>query len=370
MTFTLPAYTPPDLSRLEFSECQVCTFMEVTKDGVAPAHFHATSIFPEYYQVEKDDWRLPEQARMDCCAVLREDGRIEIVEPRNLRKGDQVAIGRLENGEEGIYVHSDPFGAPAEKGSEKFAFRTLQTRESAFSVDYDRLYDLLDHEREHGHIVWVLGPAVVFDHDAREAFTRLIERGYVNSLLAGNALATHDIEGSFFTTALGQNLYTKDPAKLGHYNHLDAINRVRGVGSISKCVETGLIKDGVMKALTDNNIPYVLAGSIRDDGPLPEVITDSGRAADAMRGEVRKATTVIALATQLHTIATGNMTPSYTVRDGVPRPVYFYTVDMSEFAANKLANRGSLSARSILTNVQDFVVTTERGLRNKGTDCA
>jgi len=108
----------------------------------------------------------------------------------------------------------------------------------------------------------------------------------------------------------------------------------------------------------------VFAGSIRDDGPLPEVIADVYAAQDAMRALARRATTVVCLATQLHTIATGNMTPSYRVLpDGSLRPVYFYSVDMSEFAAQKLINRGSLSTRAILTNVQDFVVTLERGLR-------
>ena len=121
-----------------------------------------------------------------------------------------------------------------------------------------------------------------------------------------------------------------------------------------------------MRALIRKRISFVLAGSIRDDGPLPEVIGDAYRAQDSMRALARRATTVIALATQLHAIATGNMVPSYkVVEGGQVRPVYFYTVDMSEFAVNKLANRGSLFARSVLTNVQDFVVTVERGLRKR-----
>jgi hypothetical protein len=128
-----------------------------------------------------------------------------------------------------------------------------------------------------------------------------------------------------------------------------------------------MIQDGIMRAIISRNVPFVLAGSIRDDGPLPEVIGDAYRAQDDMRRFSQEATTVIALATQLHAIATGNMVPSYTVRDERVRPVYFYVVDMSEFAASKLTNRGSLTARSIITNVQDFVVTAQRGLmaRNK-----
>jgi hypothetical protein len=215
-------------------------------------------------------------------------------------------------------------------------------------------------------VAWVLGPAVVFDHDAREAFSQLIENGYVDALLAGNALATHDVEGSLYGTALGQELYHKSSVHLGHYRHLDALNRIRGVGSMEEAIEQGIIHDGVMRAALLKKIPYVLAGSIRDDGPLPEVVADAYRAQDEMRSIAKQVTTVIALATQLHTIAVGNMVPSYHVsEDTRVRPVYFYTVDMSEFAVNKLANRGSLTARSILTNVQDFVVTVERGLRRR-----
>jgi hypothetical protein len=123
---------------------------------------------------------------------------------------------------------------------------------------------------------------------------------------------------------------------------------------------------GVMHALTQQQIPYVLAGSIRDDGPLPEVVTDALKAQDAMRALTKRATTVIAVATQLHSIAAGNMIPMYQVLpDGQVRPVYFYMVDMSEFTTNKLANRGSLSARPILTNAQDFLVILERGLSRR-----
>jgi hypothetical protein len=212
----------------------------------------------------------------------------------------------------------------------------------------------------------VSGPAVVFDRDARDAFVWLIEKGYVHGLLAGNALAVHDVEGALFNTALGQDIYTKRTAPLGHYKHLDAINRIRDAGSIRNGIEEGIIGEGVMHALIRHNIPFVLAGSIRDDGPLPEVIADVYEAQDRMRAIIKQATTIIALATQLHAIATGNMTPSYKVmKDGKVRPVYFYSVDMSEFAVTKLANRGSLTARSILTNVQDFMVNVRRGLAGR-----
>jgi hypothetical protein len=362
MTFHLPEYRLPDFSASPFVDAPVVDFRPCPADGVAPEDYHGTSVYPEYYQVEPGDWRLAGESRMDCVVVRRPDGALAVTEFRNLREGDAVACGRGENAEEGIYVHTEAFVFP-DRVAEKFAFRSQLTRETAFSIDYDELYDVLEYERENGFVVWVLGPAVVFDHDARNAFAWLVTGGYVDGLLAGNALATHDLEAAFFGTALGQQIYEKRSVAMGHYKHLDALNRVRGLGGLETAIREGHILDGVMRAIVERGVPYVLAGSIRDDGPLPEVVADVYLAQDRMRNLIRRATTVIALATQLHAIAAGNMTPSYHVLpDGGVRPVFFYSVDMSEFAINKLANRGSLTARSILTNVQDFVVNVARGL--------
>jgi hypothetical protein len=302
---------------------------------------------------------------MDCVVVRRDDGSLDAREFRRLRAGDSVAVGRTEDGQEGILVHTDGFPS-SETTSDKFAFRSRVTRETAFSIDYDHLYELLDHERRHGFILWVAGPAVTFDRDARDAFASLIRHGFVQGLLAGNALATHDLEGALFGTALGQELYSKRPVPLGHYRHLDTLNQLRRSGSIEAAVRSGQVDNGIFHALVRQGIPCLLAGSIRDDGPLPGVVADAYTAQDRMRELASRATTVIALATQLHTIATGNMTPCYHVLpSGIVRPVYFYVVDMSEFAVDKLANRGSLTARTVLTNAQDFIVTLERGLARR-----
>ena len=191
----------------------------------------------------------------------------------------------------------------------------------------------------------------------------MVENGYVHGLMAGNALATHDLEGALLHTALGQDIYTQRPQPNGHYNHLDTINRVRYWGSIERFIEEEGVHDGIMNALVRNGVPYVLAGSIRDDGPLPGVYGNAYEAQDAMRDHIRSATTVICMATMLHTIATGNMTPSYRVlADGTIRPVYFYCVDIAEFAVNKLVDRGSLASRGIVTNVQDFIANIAKGL--------
>ncbi len=363
MSFILPTYQHPDFSTRALSGAPIVKLVRAEKDGVAPDDYHATSIYPEYFHISKGQWILPRESRMDCVVVIEDNGSLAVKEFRNIKARDQVVCGRHENGEDGIFVHTQAFDF-MDATSEKFAFRSRITRETSFSIDYDELYDLLEFERDQGFIVWVLGPAVVFDRDARNAFAELVIKGYVHALLAGNALAAHDIEAALFSTGLGQDIYSKRTLPLGHYHHLDAINTIRRLGSLKQAIDEGIVKDGVMRSVIAKGVPFVLASSIRDDGPLPEVVSDAYAAQDRMRAITRRATTIIAMATQLHAIATGNMAPSYRVEpDGKVRPVYFYTVDMSEFAVNKLANRGSLTARSILTNVQDFVVTVERGLR-------
>jgi hypothetical protein len=193
--------------------------------------------------------------------------------------------------------------------------------------------------------------------------SKLVEAGYVHAILAGNALATHDLEAAYMGTALGQDIYTHISQPNGHYNHLETINRVRHHGSVANFIREEKIDNGIIYSCEKHGVPYVLGGSIRDDGPLPPVYADVYAAQDAMRNQLRNATTVICMATMLHTIATGNMTPSYRMMpDGTIRQVYFYCVDVSEFAVNKLADRGSLSARGIVTNVQDFVVLLQKGL--------
>lgn len=360
MSFALRRYHAPDFTTKELLDAPDARFAPAPRDRTAPENYHALSIFPEYFKV-KGEWLLAEESRMDCVAVL-ENGRLAVKEMRRLKAGELVAVGRTEHGEEGILMHPNGFWAD-EKTPDPFAFRKGRSRETAFSRDYDELYELLNHEREHGKVVWVIGPAFTFDHDARKAFALLVENGYVDALLAGNALATHDLEAAYLKTALGQNIYTQESQPLGHYNHLDTINRVWHHGGISEFIEKENIRDGIIYECEKHGVPYVLASSIRDDGPLPSVIADAYEAQDKMRSEISTATTVIGMASMLHTIATGNMTPAYRVTaDGTVRELYFYCVDIAEFAVNKLTDRGSLCARGIVTNVQDFVVTLAKGL--------
>ena len=359
MPFQLRPYFPPVFSTPALENAPDAVFRPAPRDGVAPENFHAMSIFPEYFKIA-GQWHLARESRMDCVAVW-DRGRIDVREFRRLRQGDLVAVGRTEQGEEGILVHPDGF-RERRVARDVFAFRQGRSRETAYSMDYDSIYELLRHEKEHGRILWVMGPACAFDHDARAAFAALVRGGYVHGLLAGNALATHDLEASYLGTALGQDIYTQKSMPNGHYNHIDTLNAIRLCGSTAAFVEAGKAKDGIIYECVRNHIPYVLVGSVRDDGPLPEVYGNVYEGQDAMRTLVREATTVICMASTLHTVATGNMTPSYRVVDGVVRPVYFYSVDVSEFAVNKLRDRGSLSVRTIVTNVQDFVVNVCKGV--------
>ncbi|MDP4109796.1 MAG: hypothetical protein Q8878_07210 [Bacillota bacterium] len=361
MSFCLPQYREPDFSQQMFKNAPDVKTAEVKTDGVAPEYYHGTSVYPEYFKIN-GVWKLAEDSRMDSTVTLRDGGELEVLEMRGLRRGDRVILGRSEKCEEGIYLHLNGFEKEQEEADDKFRFRITRSRETAFSRDYDYLYELLKYEKQHGSILWVMGPAFTFDADARAAMHSLIENGYVQGVLAGNALATHDLEAALLHTALGQDIYTQQSFPNGHYNHLDVINLVRRSGSIPRFIDEHEIKDGIMYGLVKNNVPYVLTGSIRDDGPLPEVIGDVYEGQDAMRALVRNATTVICLATQLHSIATGNMTPSFRKVNGVIRPLYFYSVDISEFVANKLRDRGSMCAVTMVTNVQDFIKHVAAGV--------
>ena len=360
MSFQIPAYVTPNFSDEALRAAPDAVLTPAPADFVAPEEYHATSIYPEYFKID-GHWMLAEQSRMDCVVIY--DGEDLLVkEFRNIKRGDKVVVGRTEDGSEGILVHPCGFSDSVDT-HESFAFRQSRSCETAFSIDYDLLYELLRHDREHGHIVWVLGPACSFDADSRRAFTTLVERGYVSALLAGNALATHDLEGSYLNTALGQDIYTQKGYPNGHYNHLDTINRARLHGSIERFIEAEGIDNGIIHACVQKSVPIILTGSIRDDGPLPGVLYDAYEGQEAMRAQLSRATTVIAMATALHTIAAGNITPTFRVLpDGIVRPVYFYIVDISEFTANKLADRGSLSAKSIITNAQDFIVHLGKAL--------
>lgn len=362
MSFKMPEYIKPDFTEERFINAPDCTLVPAPHSKAAPKGFHATSIYPEYFKIN-GKWHLAEDTRMDAVPIW-DGGKIRVVEFRNIHQGDMVVVGRTEDASEGIYVHADCWTREEEEVKNTFAFRQARSRETSFTRDYKELVELLKYEKENnGYVVWVLGPACSFDVEARRIMGELIAQGYCQVVLAGNALATHDLEGGYLGTALGCDIESQRLHFNGHYNHLDTINAINTAGSIPKFIEEEGINSGIIYNCVKHDVPFVLNGSIRDDGPLPEVYEHAYVGQDTIRSHVRKATVVIGMATMLHTIATGNMTPTYRVlKDGTIRPVYFYMVDASEFVANKLSDRGSLSAKGIVTNVQDFMRNLASGL--------
>ncbi|WXR61055.1 hypothetical protein WG909_12245 [Peptostreptococcaceae bacterium AGR-M142] len=356
MSFVLPKFTPPDFNLEKYKNAKEIKTKEVTKEGVSPSGFYLTSHMPTYYY-SGGKWILPEHNSQNCVAVYS-NSTIIIKELNDLKIGDKVVIGKKTDGSEGILVYKEGF-------DESIISEPFTSVETSFTKDYEFLAELMRHEKENnGHIVWVLGPSVVFDYDTRIGLSQLAENGYVQSLLAGNAMATHDLEGGFLDTALGQNIYTQESVPMGHYNHLDLLNEVRKSGSTSKFIEEGNIKDGFIKTLNKLDIPYVLAGSIRDDGPLPEVYSNVPDALNAMKEQTDKATLIIGLATMLHSVSTAELASSYRIKeDGSVVPVFMYTIDVTENVVNKVsAARENIAVKNIVTNVQDFVVNVQKAL--------
>jgi lysine-ketoglutarate reductase/saccharopine dehydrogenase-like protein (TIGR00300 family) len=196
-----------------------------------------------------------------------------------------------------------------------------------------------------GRIVVVAGPAVVHTGAGRY-LSRLIELGYVHVLFAGNALAVHDVEAALFGTALGINVESGEPSEHGHEHHMRAINRVRAAGGLKQMVVSGQLKSGVMKSAIDHGIDIVLAGSVRDDGPLPDVITDMVVAQTRMRESLKGVRMALMLSTMLHSIATGNM---------LPAGVRTVCVDINPAVVTKLADRGTWQSIGLVTDVESFL---------------
>jgi len=345
------SYRAPDFSRPPFAGAPEARFGALPADGVLPEGFFSTSNLPTYFKVA-GQWHLPARPRMDCVVVRRAHG-LEVIEPRRLKRGEPIAMGEAEDGSEGIYVHAEGFLGGAHSANEFRFMSTEVSRERP--VNYEELAARLGEEKARGgYLVWVAGPALVHSR-ARKDFEWFIRNGYVQAVLAGNAVAVHDIEAAIYGTTLGMT-NTGQPTEGGHGLHMRAINRVRALGSIEKAVETGLIRSGIMHALVTSRVPFVLAGSIRDDGPLPGVHSHSLEAQDAMREHTVRATGAILVASALHAIAVGNMLPAYhTNYDGLPTPLMTICVDQTEFVVNKLKDRGTHQAYGVVTNAQDFM---------------
>ena len=345
------AIPPPDFAEERFRTAPDAVFAPMPEDGVLPEGFFATTNLPTYVRVE-GEWIRPRDPRMDCVVTRADDGGLVVREARLLARGTTVAMGESEDGSAGIFVNTDGFFGGGHSGNEFQFMSTEVSRERP--VDYDRLAAVLCEERQAGgFIIWVAGPALVHSR-ARDNLVWFIEQGFVSALLAGNALGVHDLESAIHGTTLGMTA-DGQPTEQGHGLHMRTINTIRAAGSIEAAVEAGTVTSGIMHALVKAGVPYVLAGSIRDDGPLPGVISNAIDAQDAMRGYTKKATAAVFLATALHAIAVGNMLPAYVEVGDLVRTLPTICVDNEEFVVNKLRDRGTHQAFGVVTNAQDFM---------------
>jgi lysine-ketoglutarate reductase/saccharopine dehydrogenase-like protein (TIGR00300 family) len=347
-------YRPPDFNAPELRNAPDARFEPAPEDGVLPEHFFSTTNLPTYVKVQ-GEWQLPHAPRMDSAIVLEPNGALRVLEGRYVQRGQRVAVGYAEDGREGILVDSEGL-LPADSATGEADFQFMRSEVSREKpVDYATMARLLHAEKERGgHIVWVLGPAVLHAR-GRDVIAWFIQRGYAHAVLGGNAVGVHDIEQALMGTTLGMDR-TGRPVPGGHAFHMRAINKIAAAGSIEAAVEQGILTEGIMFSCVKYNVPFVLAGSIRDDGPLPDTIADMTKAQEMMRVHAQKATMAIMVATALHSIGFGNMLPAYvTEKDGSLRPLTTIAVDSSEFVVSKLKDRGTHQAFGVITNAQDFL---------------
>lgn len=346
-------YIAPDFTDPRLASAPAARTVRVERDGVLPNGFFATTNLPSYVKGEGGAWTMPREPRMDGVLVRGTDGAWWVREGRRVKEGDEVVVGRAEDGSEGVLVHAHGFDGPAAAHGEFHFMSSQVSREKP--IDYREIARMLvEEKRRGGYVLWVTGPALVHSR-ARDNMVWFIRNGYVQALLAGNAVAVHDIEADIVGTTLGMTS-GGDATEGGHSAHMRAINTVRRAGSITKAVRDGIINDGIMHACVVEEVPFVLAGSLRDDGPLPDVITDMVVAQDATRAHTIKATMAVMIATALHSIAVGNMLPAYyedAERGIVELPTI--CVDASEFLVSKLKDRGTHQAVGVVTNAQDFM---------------
>ncbi|MEK6962683.1 MAG: TIGR00300 family protein [Thermoproteota archaeon] len=308
-----------------------------TKDMVMPEDFYSTT--NNHTQIfSKGRWINVDNMMMDKCIVVRSN-KAECVPIRNVRKGDKIVVG-----EEGIRIL--PPARPRE-GMNVFQFMGSSSSSERPTQHIARKVaeDIYKTRKQGGKIILVGGPAIVHT-GAADAVAQLIHLGYINVLLAGNALAVHDIEYSTLGTSLGMNVHDGTLAIRGHRNHMQAINSVFKAGSIENMVKSRKLTKGIMYECVKNKVPFVLAGSLRDDGPLPDVITDVSIAQQKYKEALKGASMVIMVSTMLHSIATGNM---------LPADVKVIVVDINQPTVTKLMDRGTWQALGIVSDVGAFI---------------
>ena len=285
-------------------------------------------------------WINVQEMMMDKCIVVDTERKAAVCKMiRDIKKGDMMVVG-----EQGVRII--PQERPRE-GVDIFQFMssTSSSERPTQQIARKVANDLYNIKKDGGKIVVVCGPVLIHS-GAAEAFAKLIRMGYVNGLLAGNALAVHDIENALMGTSLGMHVIDGTLAIRGHRNHMQAINEVFKAGSIKAMVEKGILKKGVMYECITNDISYVLAGSVRDDGPIPDVLTDVVEAQREYKKVIKGTKMVLMLSTMLHSIAVGNM---------LPAAVKVIAVDISQPVVTKLLDRGTSQAVGIVTDVGAFL---------------
>src|SRR5574338_1587843 len=324
---------------------QEISLKQAQKDMVMPDDFYSTTNnHTEIYY--KGKWIKVENMMMDKCIVIK-SGRAFCTPIREIKKGDTIVIG-----ERGIRI--TPPERPRE-GVNLFQFMGSGSSSERPTQHIARkvAYDIFRTKKEGGKIVLVGGPAIVHT-GASDSIASLIRHGFIDGILAGNALAVHDIEYSTLGTSLGMNVKNGTLAVRGHRNHMQAINSVFKAGSISKMVANGTLKKGIMFECVKRKIPFVLAGSLRDDGPLPDVMTDMIAAQKKYKEILKNAKMVIMISTMLHSIATGNM---------LPAEVKVIVVDINQPTVTKLMDRGTWQALGIVTDVGAFLPLVSQEVR-------
>lgn len=308
-----------------------------SKDMVMPDNFYSTTNNATQIFLN-GKWVSVENMMMDKCIIVS-NGKAKCVPIREVRKGDMVVVG-----EDGVRI--TPPERPRE-GSNVFEFMgsSSSSERPTQHIAKKVAQDIFKTKKEGGKIVLVGGPAIVHT-GAADSVAEMIRFGYIDAILAGNALAVHDIEYATLGTSLGMNVHDGSLAVKGHRNHMEAINSVFKAGSIATMVKTGKLKKGIMYECIKRKIPFILAGSIRDDGPLPDVITDTAVAQKKYKEVLKDARMVIMVSTMLHSIATGNM---------LPANVKVIVIDINQPTVTKLMDRGTWQALGIVTDVGAFL---------------
>ncbi len=309
-------------------------------DGVFPDGFYSSTNLVTQVRIE-GRWLPVLNPEMDCGLVV--DGAGAATEVRTLPMSDVRAGMRIVCGASGIKV-TVPVSTK-EEGTFGFMESDVSS-EKPQAVLVRQVAEGMREAKDAGKkVLWVGGPGVVHT-GASAAMVSLVEAGYVDVLFAGNALATHDIESALYGTSLGVDLARGQGVEHGHEHHIRAINTIRKAGSIRAAVEQGVLTSGIMRSLVTHDKRFVLVGSVRDDGPLPDVYTDVIEGQRAMRAELDNAGFCLMVATMLHSVATGNI---------LPASVPLVCVDINPATVTKLADRGSSQARGIVTDVGLFL---------------